>query len=226
MNEGHNQFCKLPPKYSSWIWGLTNGCTSILRGINFPRQVEDHDPPEMAIWSKVCCLSLPNQRNCPWHPMLQRGISGNSPTTSRAGLLWALRFSFPESPLGLNKSKKKILVVIFWDNSITAFVSFWGLPNQTAHPQTNLQLENVVKKEIPRTTQGMKEKQSGTSFDSNHISLVITVRIKLQTLITGLSTKVFRITARTSFRNGSAAQARDRIHGTVCMTSQLAVNFN
>lgn len=81
-------------------------------------------------------------------------------------------------------------------------------------------------RKIPRTTQGMKEKQSGTSFDSNHISLVITVRIKLQTLITGLSTKVFRITARTSFRNGSAAQARDRIHGTVCMTSQLAVNFN
>lgn len=49
----------------------------------------------------------------------------------------------------------KTKVVIFWDNSITAFVSFWGLPNQTAHPQTNLQLENVVKKEIPRTTQGM-----------------------------------------------------------------------
>lgn len=120
----------------------------------------------------------------------------------------------------------KTKVVIFWDNSITAFVSFWGLPNQTAHPQTNLQLENVVKKEIPRTTQGMKEKQSGTSFDSNHISLVITVRIKLQTLITGLSTKAFRITARTSFKNGSAAQARNRIHGTVCMTSQLAVNFN
>lgn len=145
MNEGHNQFCKLPPKYSSWIWGLTNGCTPILRGINFPRQVEDHDPPEMAIWSKVCCLSLPNQRNCPWHPMLQRGISGNSPTTSRAGLLWALRFSFPESPLGLNKSKKKILWKQRW--------SFFGtIPLQ---PLFHFE-DSQTKLHIPKPTSSWK----------------------------------------------------------------------
>lgn len=52
---------------------------------------------------------------------------------------------FPESPFDLFKPKKN-------SNSITAFVSFWGLPNQTAHPQTNLQLENVVKKNSKNNT--------------------------------------------------------------------------
>lgn len=56
------------------------------------------------------------------------------------------------------------------------------------------------------------------------------MRIKLQTLITDLSTKVFRITSRRPhFIKGSAAQAKDRIQATgfffIIVTSQLAVDF-
>lgn len=155
MNEGHDQFCKLPPN-QTWIWGLTNGWTPILRGINFPRQVEDHDPPEMATWSKVCCLSLPIQRNCPWQPMLRGASVATAPQHLEQVFSEPSGSLFPESPFDLFKPKKKNImktkVVIIWDNSITAFVSFWGLPNQTAHPQTNLQLENVVKKNSKNNT--------------------------------------------------------------------------
>lgn len=108
MNEGHDQFCKLPPN-QTWIWGLTNGWTPILRGINFLRQVEDHDPPEMATWSKVCCLSLPIQRNCPWQPMLRGASVATAPQHLEQVFSEPSGSLFPESPFDLFKPKKKIL---------------------------------------------------------------------------------------------------------------------
>lgn len=95
--------------HQTWIWGLTNGRTPILRGINFPRQVEDHDPPEMATWSKVCCLSLPIQRNCPWQPMLRGASVATAPQHLEQVFSEPSGSLFPESPFDLFKPKKKIL---------------------------------------------------------------------------------------------------------------------